>query len=158
MMANGLPPLAPVPHLVRLLAPDEVIIYTAKLHPLHGWPWLLAALLVAVAGWWLKPLWLVSLVLVGIYGLALQNFECAVTTRRLLLRQGRFGVSTEGILGEKIAEWHVTQRLVQQPLRAGMVLLMLKEGNALRPLTLLWLWHPFSFIEALETLQMPPRG
>ncbi|MCA3243928.1 MAG: PH domain-containing protein [Alphaproteobacteria bacterium] len=158
MKANGLPPLAPVPHLVRLLAPDEAVIYTAKLHPLHGWPWLLAVLLLAVAGWWLKPLWLASAALLVLYGLAFQNFEAAVTTRRLLLRQGRFGVSTEGILGEKIAEWQVIQRLVQRPLRAGTVRLVLKEGNTLRPLTLLWLWHPFSFIEALETLQMPPRG
>lgn len=157
-MANGLPPLAPVPHLARLLAPDEVMLYTAKLHPLHGWPWLLSAVGLGLFGWWFKPLWLVAAGLLAIYSFALRNFECAVTTRRLLLRQGRFGVSTEGILGDKVAEWHVDQLLLQRPLRAGTVRLILKEGNVLRPLTLQWLWHPFTFIEALETLQLPPKG
>lgn len=157
-MANGLPPLAPVPHLARLLAPDEVIIYTAKLHPCYGWPWSLSAVALSLVGWWFKPLWLVALVLLLVYSMALRNFEGAVTTRRLLIRQGRFGVSTEGILGEKIAEWSVTQTPLQQLLRAGNVQLVLKEGNVLRNLTFNWLWHPFSFIEALETLQMPQKN
>lgn len=153
----SLPPLQPVPHLERLLAPTEELIYTAKLHPLHGWPWLLGALVLACLGWWWKPLWLGAGVLFIIYTLALRNFEGAITTHRLLLRHGRFGVQTEGVLGEKIAEWQVSQTLLQRPLRAGTVQLVLKEGNALRPLKLSWLWHPFTFIEALETLQMKPK-
>jgi hypothetical protein len=157
-MPHELPPLAPTPHLARLLAPDEVIIYTAKLHPLHGWPWLLAAICLALVGWWVKPLWLVAGVLGWVYALALRNFEGAVTTRRLLLRHGRLAISIEGILGEKIAEWRVQQTLLQRLLHAGQIHLVLKEGNTLRPLNLVWLWHPLSFIEALETLQMPqPR-
>ena len=151
----SLPPLASVPHLERLLAPNEEIIYTAKLHPLHGWPWLLAAVLFGGAGWWWQPLWLSAIVLLFIYSLALRNFAGAVTTHRLLLRYGRFGVQTEGILGEKLAEWRVAQSLLQRLLHAGTVQLVVKESNTLRPLTLLWLWHPLTFIEALETLQMP---
>jgi hypothetical protein len=153
----SLPPLAPVPHLGRLLAPDEEIIYTAKLHPLHDWPWLLGATFFGLLGWWWKPLWLMAIGLLFIYSLALRNFEGAVTTRRLLLRGGRFAIQTEGILGEKLTEWRVEQTLLQRLFRAGTVYLVLKEGNTLRPLTLRWLWHPFTFIEALETLQMPVK-
>jgi uncharacterized membrane protein YdbT with pleckstrin-like domain len=152
----SLPPLQPVPHLARLLTPTEEIIYTAKLHPLHGWPWLIGVLLLACVGWWWKPLWLGAAVVFVLYAQALRNFEGAITTHRLLLRYGRFGVQTEGILADEITAWRVSQTLLQRPLRAGTVQLRLKEGNVLRPLTLSWLWHPFTFIEALETLQMRP--
>ncbi len=146
-----------MPHLRRLLVPEEEAIYTMKLHPLHGWPWLVGAVLVAIVGWWWKPLWVLATGLFVLYTLALQNFEGVVTTHRLLLRYGRFGVSTEGILGEKLASWQVEQTLLQRVLHAGSLRLIVKEGGTLRPLVIRWLWHPFTFIEALETLQMPPK-
>ena len=45
-----IPPLQATPNLERLLMPDEGIIYTAKLHPLYGWPILLAAVVWLAAG------------------------------------------------------------------------------------------------------------
>lgn len=152
-----LPVLQPVPHLERLLAPDEVIIYTPKLHPLYGWPWLLGGLAVAIVGWWFKPLGLVAAGLWVVYWSPHNNFEAAVTTRRLLLRQGRMAVETEGILGNNIIEWHVTQTFWQQLLRAGSLRLVLKDREAHRPLVLPWVFHPFTIVEALETLQLKPR-
>ena len=151
---NGLPPLQPTPNLSRLLAPEEEIIYTAKLHPFYGFWWLGLGLLAAGLGLWLKPLWLVALVLGFIYLLPFRNFEMAVTTRRLLVRQGRFGITLEGILGEKIVEWHIRQHLLQTWLHAGTVTIRVEENKTLRTIALPWLWHPMTFIEALETLQL----
>jgi Bacterial PH domain len=154
----ALPPLSATPHVSRLLAPDEVIIYTAKLHPLHGWPWLLGAGLVGLLGLRVVAILVVpAFVLGGIYLLAFRHFEMAVTTRRLLLRWGRFGTQLEGILPEKLEDWRVQQSVWQSMLHAGTLTLRVKEGRELRVIALPWVWHPLTLVEALETLQLVPR-
>ncbi len=153
-MPDGLPPLAHVPHLERLLAPDEVIIYTAKLHPLYGFGWLLAGLLALYGGIWLKPLWLFAVLLFGIYAIPFRNFEMAITTRRLLLRHGFMRLNMEGIMATKLEDWRVQQTLVQSFMHTGHLTLHVQEGKNLREITLPWIWHPITLVEALETLQM----
>jgi uncharacterized membrane protein YdbT with pleckstrin-like domain len=149
------PPLQPTPHLTRLLLPEEHIIYTAKLHPLAGWHWVLGGLLLLVLGIWLKPLWLGAAVFLLVYYVPRKNFEMAVTTHRLLLRRGRWHVQLEAIMGENIANWQVLQSLPQRMGHAGTVTLHVHEGKSIRTLDLHWLWHPLTLIEALETLQLP---
>lgn len=156
MMANdGLPPLQATPNLDRLLVPGEEVIYTARLHPLYGFPWLLGGLALFAAGWLWSWFWLLAIIPLVIYYLPFYHFELAVTTQRLLLRQGRFGVMTEGTLAEKLEDWHVNQHLFQALLHAGTMTLRIEENRSLRLLTIPWLRNPMSFIEALETLQMP---
>lgn len=153
------PPLQATPHLSRLLLPDEAIIYTAKLHPLYGWPFLLAAILLAVLGWWLKPLWFLALIAVWVYSLPFQNFEMAITTQRILLRQGRFRIGLAAFEGRQLKEWVVHQSLLQSLFHKGTVILHLVDptltdkNRTLRVLELNGIWHPLTLIEALETLQ-----
>jgi hypothetical protein len=154
-MSDGLPPIRPVPHLERLLAPGEEILYTGKLHPFHGWPWLLAAVIVILLGLRMPLLLPVGLVLMMIYALAFHNFQVAVTTRRLLYRYGRFGVNTEGFLANKIEDWQVHQTFLQTILHAGTLRIQIEDNRNLRPIYIPWLWHPMTFVEALETLQLP---
>ncbi|NBX85650.1 MAG: hypothetical protein EBQ80_00160, partial [Proteobacteria bacterium] len=152
-MRAPLPPLQPVPHLQRLLAPEETIIYTAKLHPLFGWPWLLGGvLLVGLSLWWGIFLGLGLMVLL-VYALPFKTNEIAVTTHRLLLRVGLFQLRTEGIGSVQLEEWQLRQNLLQALLHTGCVTIKVKEGRDLRTVVLNKLWHPMTFVEALETLQ-----
>lgn len=153
------PPLQAVPNLERLLLPDEGIIYTAKLHPFYGWPFLLAAIVLAVLGWWVKPLWFLALIAAWVYHLPFQNFEMAVTTQRILVRQGRFKIGLAAYHGNQLKEWVVHQTLLQSVLHMGSVLLKLtdmaspEKNRTTMVLELNGIWHPLTLIEALETLQ-----
>lgn len=149
-----LPPLQPVPHVARLLAPQEQIIYTAKLHFLHGWPWLLASisfLALAFFIWWGMVFFALPLLI--IYSIPFRTNEIAVTTHRLLLRIGRFKLTIEGVTSDRMEEWFVGQTAIQNILRSGDIIIGVKEGKDLRKIYLHQLAHPMSFIEALETLQ-----
>ena len=154
-----IPPLQATPNLERLLVPNEEIIYTAKLHPLYGWSILLAALVLAILGWWMKPLWFVALIAAWVYHLPFQNFEMAVTTQRILIRQGRFKIGMAAYQGADLREWVVHQTLLQSVLHMGSVLLKLtdpaspEKNRTTHVLELNGIWHPLTLIEALETLQ-----
>jgi hypothetical protein len=155
----ALPPLQPLPHLARLLAPDETLIYTAKLHPLYGWPWLLAALVAGLPAflglsfglWSIPP----AVMLFIIYLLPFKHFELAVTSKRLLLRYGRFGTVLNDIPPEHINHWRLQQGLFSDLLHYGHLTIYLVAGRELRVLPLKFLWHPLTLLEALETLTLP---
>lgn len=152
-MAGPLPPLQPIPNLRRLLAPDETVIYTAKLHPLHGWPWLLAGLGLIVLSLWWQVLLGVGLLVLLVYAMPFKTNEIAVTTHRLLVRVGVFKLRMEGITGVQLEEWALEQNLLQTLLHTGKVVVKVKEGRDLRDIVLKKIWHPMTFVEALETLQ-----
>lgn len=155
---HPLPPLQPVPTLERLLAPGEVILYTAKLHPLYGAPLALLALACALAAWWQPVAALGSLFFLTLYLVPLRKNEIAVTSKRLLLRIGRFKLLTETVSGDQLINWRVAQSAVDNLLHVGTVQLTFSELGQTRQLVLTHLWHPVSFIEALETLQPHLRG
>lgn len=151
----GLPPLQPVPVISRLLAPDEQIIYTARFHPFLGWYWLClgvgCAVLGAVYGLW--PLWGVSAICCWLWGIPFFVNEMAVTNLRLLLRVGKFKLRMEAISATQLETWRVRQTLLTNLLHCGTVVLVVREGRDMRHIVLPWVWHPVTFIEALETLQ-----
>lgn len=159
-MAHGrsLPPLQRVPTLERLLVPGEAIIYTGKLHPFYGWPFALLALLCGTGAYWLPWLMLGVLAFGTLYLVPLRKNEIAVTSQRLLLRTGRFKLVTETLTGEQLLNWRIAQSAVDNIFHTGTVMLSVKDPDGTRPVVLTQLWHPVSFIEALETLQPHLRG
>jgi hypothetical protein len=153
-----LPPLSFTPHLSRLLAPGETVVYTAKLHPLYGWPWLLAAILCSLPAF-TQPSWghwfiLPATALFAIYLLPFRNWQCAVTNKRLLLRFGRFGITVNDIPPDHINHVQLKHNLFLSALHTGHVTLNLIKGKDIAPIQLNYLWHPMTFLEALETLTM----
>lgn len=149
------PPLQRTPNLSRLFGPGEVVVYTAKLHPLHGWPYGLAALIAGWAAWMLWwPLALPALLLAIVYFLPFIHWECAVTTNRLLVRHGRFKIALDAIDPDKLDHCQLHQNTFTSLLHCGTVILNLNAGreHVLHKLALPFLWHPMSFLEALTTL------
>lgn len=149
------PPLQRTPTLSRLLGPNEVIVYTAKLHPLHGWPWLLAALIsytLAYAVWFGFTIPAVPFTM--IYILPFFTNEIAVTTHRLLLRHGRFHLHLDSIDANHLDHYQMHQNPLQAILHMGHIILNLIAGKekVLHQIHLNHLWHPITFLEALTTL------
>ncbi len=154
MNHGALPPLAKVPHLRRLLWPGEEVIYTAKLHWLNGWYWLVGlgmvmGLAVLVNAWF----GLLVAVFGGLYGVVFVTNEIAVTSQRLLLRIGTFRLMVMTVEPTELAEWKLVQNPLTSLLRAGEVTLVLRAGREAERLTLPLLAHPMTFLEALETLE-----
>lgn len=153
-----LPPLQPMPNLERLLAPGEEIIYTVRLHPLHGFKWAFSALVfLTLAYWWIWFLPL-GLILTFIYFMPFRTNEIAVTTQRLLIRKGRFRLRLEGVMAKSVEDWRLIQSVAESLLHCGDVEVTVIENRDLRRIWLPTLWHPMTFIEALETLQLQPRN
>ena len=149
------PPLQRTPTLTRLLGPGEVIVYTAKLHPLHGWPWLLGAILCALAAWYIT-VWLAlpALILLLVYWLPFYTWEAAVTTHRLLLRHGRFKLALDTIDPPHLNHYQLHQNPILHTLHCGHIILNLEAGreHVLHKIHLPYIWHPMSLLEALTTL------
>lgn len=157
-MAGPLPPLQRVPQLERLLAPGESIIYTAKLHPLYGW-WFGLIALVCLGLSYIWPWTLAgTLVFATLYLAPFLKNEIAVTTHRLLLRVGRFNLATEDFTGEQLTNWRINQSAVDNALHTGNVVIDVTVAGEDRRIVLTHLWHPVTFIQALETLQPTLRG
>ncbi|PIZ30756.1 MAG: hypothetical protein COY40_03905 [Alphaproteobacteria bacterium CG_4_10_14_0_8_um_filter_53_9] len=154
----ALPPLRPTPHLTPLLAPEEEIIYTAQLHPLHGIGWLAFAVLFFA----MMRLHLVFLlpcaVCVSIYLIPFKTNEVAVTTHRLLLRMGRFRLAYNDIEPDDLNHWQFYQNPITNVLGGGAIILNLDKGAEVIPLRMPHLRHPLKFIEALGTLNPAFRG
>lgn len=150
----ALPPLAPIPHLRRLLTPEEVLLYTVKFHPLRGWPWLAGCLacagLIFVSAWFVLP----AMVLLARWYMPFHTNEVAVTNDRLLLRTGTFHLLLEALNDEGLLHWKMEQNALTAMLNAGTITLKVRgEIGPLREITLPWVWHPMSFLEALAALQ-----
>ncbi|HEX2859240.1 MAG TPA: PH domain-containing protein [Alphaproteobacteria bacterium] len=155
----NLPPLARTKHLSRLLGPDEVIIYTGKLHPFHGIGWWLGFLFLATLAWYLWAAWqwqpyllVPALICLLIYRLPFHNTEIAVTTHRLLLRYGRFRVHSDEIDGSHIDHYQLHQTPFSSFFHYGTVILNLRAGRDIYYLKLVDIWHPLTLFEALNTL------
>lgn len=152
-MVGTLPPLQRVPNLRRLLAPGEALVYTAKIHPMFGWPFGLVALgFLLLSYWW--PVALLGTVIFSILHLEpLRRNEIAVTSERLLLRVGHFRLLTEAFDGKQLQGWHLHQSILDNALHTGTMVVTARVGEESRDIILRWLWHPLTFVEALETLQ-----
>ncbi|MCP5405578.1 MAG: hypothetical protein H6922_05110 [Pseudomonadaceae bacterium] len=149
----SLPPLQPTPNISRLLGPGETVVYTAKLHPLHGWPWLLAALAVVALAYATNAyLALLALPLLTVYLLPFRIWEAAVTTHRLLLRHGRFRIALDAIDPDHLDHYQLHQNPFTSLLHCGDVILALRLHRTVTYLPLPSIWHPMSFLEALTTL------
>lgn len=149
----ALPPLQPVPHLRRLLVPGEEILYTAKFHPLRGWWLLFPGMALVVASHWVVPLLAFGLLTLWVWALPFKTNEVAVTNKRLLVRLGWWHLKLEAIDRSQIEAWALDHNVVASWLHCGDVSIGLKDGTDVRVLELPWLWHPMTFLEALETLQ-----
>lgn len=150
----ALPPLAPVPNLRRLLTPEEILLYTVKFHPLKGWPYLLGCL--ASLGFsYMFPLFLLPcLAFFVLWRLPFMTNEIAVTDDRLLLRTGLFKVMLEAVPDEALLNWKLEQNALEVALHTGRVYLRIRgESGPLREVVLDWVWHPMTFLEALQALQ-----
>lgn len=162
----SLPPLYRTPNLSRLLGPGETIIYTCKLHPFHGFSWLLGCLFLAgLAGYFfslaeLSFYWRIpaiislvgSVVCLFIYSLPFRNTEIAVTTHRLLLRYGRFSIHSDEIDASHIDHYQLHQTPISSLFHYGTFILNLRAGKNIYYLKLVDVWHPLTFIQALTTL------
>lgn len=146
------------PNLMRLLAPGESLLYTARLHPLYGW-WfgVLAALCLGLSYIWPWTL-LGTVVFSVLYLVPFYKNEIAVTTHRLLLRVGRFQLVTEDFTSEQILNWHIHQTIVDNILNAGTVLIDVREGTTVRRVVLARVRSPLTFVQALETLNPALRN
>lgn len=159
-MPEDMPPLYPTPNLSRLLGPEERIIHTAKLHPFHGFPWLLAAFACVALAYAVWPWFaLAALVPAVIYWLPFHNHEVAVTTHRVLVRHGRFSVHTDAIEPEHLDHYQFHQHTIPGLFHCGNIVLNLQAGrHHMRELPLPHMWHPMTFLEAVTTLSPKFRG
>lgn len=148
----SLPPLTRTKYLSRLLGPEEVILYTGRLHPFHGFGWLAAAVaFLMLARWWL---WFVvpALGFLIVYQLPFNNTEIVVTSYRLLLRRGRCRVHLDAIDAHHLDHYQLHQTPFSVFFHYGTVILNLDTVQDIRALTLKTIWHPMTFLEALTTL------
>ena len=154
----ALPPLSPTPHLSPLLAPEEEIIYTPHLHPLHGIGWFLLALLclpfARLTFWALLP----AIMFFAIYLIPFRTNQIAITTHRLLFRLGRFKLVVNDIQPDHINHWQFHQNPLTNVLGGGLLILNLNKGHDIIPVRLPMLSHPMRFLEALGTLNPNLRG
>jgi|GEM_PF-6973666 len=153
----SLPPLRRVPALRRLLAPGEAIVYTALFYPLRGWYWLLPCALCLIGSRWWTPLMLPTVLFFVFWVVPFFTNQVAVTTERLLMRVGGFRLRLEMIDNGDIESWRLEQNVLTSLLRCGTVVISVNDVGTLRHVRLTWLWHPMSFLEALETLQVDLR-
>jgi hypothetical protein len=154
----ALPPTQRVPTLRRLLVPGEAIIYTAKFYPLRGWPWLLGGGLLLLASEWWPLLLAPSIALIIWWIMPFRTNQVAVTSQRLLLRLGTARLQLEAIDGKRISSWVVTQSVLEAAAHCGTVTITVDEDGSKRLIQLTWLWHPLTFVEALETLEQGWRN
>ncbi len=149
----SLPPLEPIPNLKRLLTPEETLLYTVRFHPLRGWPFLLSAALSLGLSYLFPPAILLTVVFAVLWYIPLSSNEIAVTSDRLLLRIGRFQLQMEAFDDASLLRWRVEQNALDVLLHTGRVVLRIREATSVREVTLNWVWHPMTFLEALQAMQ-----
>lgn len=159
-MMKVMPHSHSAPTLGRLLAPEERIIYTSRLHPFHGIGWLLAAVATAALAVWVWPWFgLAAFAFLGAYALPFFNHEVAVTTHRLLIRHGRFSVHVDSIDPGHLDHYQFHQHTIGSLFHYGHIVLNLQAGrHHMRELPLPHVWHPMTFLEAVTTLNPTFRG
>lgn len=149
----SLPPLAPIPNLRRLLTPEETLLYTVRFHPLRGWPFLFGALGCLILSYYVPLAILPCAVLAILWYIPLMSNEVAVTNDRLLVRIGRFRLMMEAFDDASVMRWRVEQNALDVLLHTGRVVLRIREATAVREVTMNWVWHPMTLLEALQAMQ-----
>jgi len=76
-----------------------------------------------------------------------------VTNTRLLMRTGRFSLHMEAFDDASVLRWRLEQNALDVLLHTGRVLLLVREQTSVRTVTLPWVWHPMTFLEALQAMQ-----
>lgn len=141
------------PNLVRLLTPEEILLYTVEFHPLRGW-WVLLMALGCFAASYVWPLAMAPfLVLIGLWYLPMHTNEVAVTDDRLLLRTGWLRLKLEAIEDQHIVRWELNQNAVGSVLNYGSVTIWVREAASMREITLDYVAQPMTFLEAMQALQ-----
>lgn len=143
----------PLPVVTFLLQPDERITHSAKPHLFNGWRWLAGALAAAVIAFYIPYVWPLAVVLLAVYALPFARTEIAVTTHRLLVRQGRFHLETEEIMPHYLEDWHLDQNILTTQVHCGTVRLTIRKGKEVRYLQIPNIAHPIRFLRALEDLR-----
>lgn len=152
-MGEGLPPLRNTPHLDRLLWPGEEVIYTPGVHLLEGWPWLLGTLFFFVL-LKLTPWFAVGVAVCGIvWVVPFMTNELAVTTHRFLYRIGRDRLTVGDVEPYKLVGMELDQNPLTNLLNTGKVRINVRSGNAVEGVVLPYVRHPYTLMEALETLE-----
>lgn len=149
----ALPPLAPVPNLRRLLTPEEKLLYTVKFHPLRGWRFLAGALVCLGFSYLFPPALLGCVVLAALWYIPHVSNEVAVTDKRLLMRIGLFQLLVETMEDQDIRSWKLEQNPLDVFLHTGRVRINVLDNAHRREIVMNWIWHPMTFLEALEALQ-----
>lgn len=159
-MLGGLPPSAPVPDLMQLLAPDEQLIYAPHLHWLNGWGYLAGAWVSGMVALYLGWYWLllVGAGLVFAYSVPFRTNQIAITSHRLLLRVGRWRLRLNDISPGHINHYQFSQTPFTNIVGSGELILHLNKGKDLVPVTLPYVQKPMVFLEALGTLNGSLRG
>lgn len=143
----------PLPVVNFLLQPDERITHTARPHFFSGFGWLAGAGAVAAIALYIPYIWPAAVLLLAVYALPFARTEIAVTTHRLLVRQGRFHLETEEIMPHYLEDWHLDQNILTTQVHCGTVTLTIRKGKEVRHLRIASLAHPIRFLRALEDLR-----
>lgn len=145
--------MSTLPVVTFLLQPDERITHIAKPHLLSGFRWFAAAAITATAALYVPYLWPLTVILLAFYALPFMRTEIAVTTHRLLVRQGRFHLETEEIMPHYLEDWHLDQTVFTTLMHCGTVRLTIRKGKEVRYLHIPAIAHPIKFLRALEDLR-----
>lgn len=149
----SLPPLSKTPNVSRLLGPGEVVIYTGRLHPIHGVQWLAGFIALLLLARFTTPYLLIpALGCLQVYILPFLNTEIAVTSDRLLVRHGRFSVHLDVIDPGQLDHYQLHQNIASHKMHFGTLILNLVSAGGMQKLVLEDVWHPLSLLEALTTL------
>jgi uncharacterized membrane protein YdbT with pleckstrin-like domain len=139
------------PYARSILTTDESILYVARLHPFHHPKVLSGAVASALLTYYIST-WLIFIPL----GFMLWHqtysylFECVVTDKRLIVRQGVISIDVDEINPEIILSWHIDQSILGKILSLGHVNVMLFHCP---PLKLRFLLNPVGFVKKLQILE-----
>lgn len=141
------------PNLCRLLTPEETLLYAVRFHPLRGW-WLLLGALACFGASYLWPIAFAPfLLLIGLWYIPLHTNEVAVTNNRLLMRTGWLKLLLEAVEDDSLVRWKMEQNAMGSLLDTGQVRIIVREVASTREIVLNWVWHPVTFLEALQAMQ-----
>lgn len=114
---------------------------------------LLLALGCCVASYWHLGLIVPALLLGGLWYLPLYTNEVAITDDRLLLRTGWMRLVLEAIEDQNLIRWELNQSAIASLFDCGTVCIKVREAASTKDIVLPWIWHPVTFLEALQAMQ-----
>jgi uncharacterized membrane protein YdbT with pleckstrin-like domain len=139
------------PYARSILTADENIVYVARLHPFHH-PKILGGAVIGALLTYFISTWLIVIPL----GCMLWHqgysylFECVVTDKRLIIRQGVISIKVDEINPQIILSWHIDQNIIGKIIGLGHVHVTLFHCPQLK---LLFLLNPVGFVRMLQMLE-----